>query len=395
MLCHRGQQQTERHEQPRKRPREHGFQPLASQLSMHTKSSNHKRQLSNPKNLWERRQAQTKINLVPESGSGLLADAKSSGRVSSRAPAGGGPHEHEIALPTGSNAHSGRAPMPAKQHPAQPAFIRIGDNKDKDEPRTLHRQGHPSPALSCPGSKSPGLSTAAQTDAVTDMPFQSRMSLQHPVAISPAAAASPAAVLTIQAAPSDFSHNISAAPAAQAADLAGDDMDTPLHSSDAQQHTRAEQLSIPPALEAPTAVALTDVSAESETAAPATTAASSAWLRATKPTAAAQHLQGVTSRAAQSAVTGFAASQTPVVPETAVISPAPAPRVMLPTSRRKRNGPRAAKPQAPSKAEHSWQALLEPDACGKPEDPASTLPAGTCFGNTKPAHNAFCDVLKI
>lgn len=359
---------------------------LASHPPMHSKSSSHSRQLSNPTAL-------PAVKLAPESGSALPAGARSSGWASSGTPAGNGPLEHGIALLIGSNAQSGRAPMSAKQRPAQPAFIRIGDDRDKDKPRTQHRQGHPSSVLSHPGSTRPGLSTAAQTDPLSRKPVQSRMRQQGAAVTASATPLAAAALLTTQSATHCCSHNVCAAPATQAADVAAD---VALDCTDAlQQISDTHQLDTPAA---------------------AATAASGAPACVTLSDAAAQQLEGVSptlpqsaaagsaaseSAAAGSAALGFTATETPAAPGSAATetlaasgsaviplvtllqssedAAASAPRAMLPTSRRKRKGPRAAKPQEPVKAEHSWQDLLGPDDTGKPEVPASTLPAGTLF----------------
>ena len=405
MLCHRGQHQTEMHAQSRKRPREDGFQPLASHSPAHTKSLSHPGQPSNTTDLLKRQPAQSGVDSAPESRSVLPVKARPSGRASSIAPARNAANEHGTALPTGSHAQdraSSRAPLPAKQRPAQPAFIRIGDDKDKDKPRTLHRLGHPSSVMSHPGSNRPGLSAAAQTCPSTGTPLQSRISQQGAAVAASATspAASSAALLTTHSATHGCSHQVSAAPATQAADvaagIAGDCNGALQQSSDARQH---------------------------DTAAAAATAPSGAPACVTMPSAAAQQLGGVSptrpqaaavgsalseSAAIGSAPLGFAASEastasgsaateTLASPGSAVMPPAPllqsraeaatalAPGPMLPTSRRKRKGPKAAKPQEGVKAAHSWQALLGPhDTSVLPEVPASILSAGTCCERINP-----------
>lgn len=367
----------------------------------------------------------------------LPADAGSSVRASSKAPAGNSPREHRTALPAAGEVlgrASSRAPWPAKQRSAQPAFIRIGEDKDKGKPRTSHTQTHTAPALGHPGNSRPGLSTAAQTGS---LPGISRMS-QQGAAVAASATAPAAALLTPQSVTSSFSHNATAAPAPQAADLAVDCTAKPHQSSDAHQHDRAEHPVMPPtAVSAQMAVpierVLPDVPASAVStaaAAAAATAASAAQMCVTVPDAAAQQLDRELDRdraAVRSAAVGSAALDSAALGSGAIGSSgilgsadtvrsaaaetltalgsavtlslqqssadaaASAPRAVLPTSRKKRKGPKAtSKPQEPVKACHSWQALLGPDDIGKPEEPATMLLAGTFFLKRSVPDIGFC-----
>ena len=404
--------------QSRRRPREDEPRLLASHPLMHAKSSSHRAQPSDSKDLAKRHQAQSGANVVSSgSGSVLPASAGSSVRASSRAPAGNGPHEHGTALPAGAKAPGGapsRAPWPAKQRSAQPAFIRIGDDNLQGNLRPLHTQTHPSPALGHPGDSRPGLSTAVSR-------FSHQEAAGAASATAPAAAASPAALLTTSSATSSFSHNAIAtmtAPPPQAADVAVDCTATPQQGSDAHQHDRAET---PLAALAANRAVSTDGLMTDVPAAAAATAASGAQMCVTVPEAAAQqHDRADTQRttvrsaAVESTALGSAALGSTALGSAAIGSPgmlgsadtigsaaaeplaaarsavtpswlqssagaaASAPRAMLPTSRKKRKGPKAAtKPEEPVQACHSWQALLGTDDIGKPEAPKTTLPAGT------------------
>ena len=350
----------------------------------------------------------------------LPAGSSAQGRASSRAPGAGA---------------SSRAPWPVKKGPPQPAFIRIAD----DTPRTSHRAGPSSSAFSRPRRDNQQLSTAAQTDAGTTKLAQSKLGSQALAASAWAASRSAGASLATQSLTPTYTRTVSAVPAAQAAAVAVDCTSTIQQSPDAHQLTIAEYAGTHSAVvQAQTAVpiakTMTHVHESAETAAAAGTAASGAPVSVTSRDATALlgiPTDGIRSIVSESAGTAAVAEtaadiaagtapspmctimphaaaklhegaitntpaavgtlipgsvRTPVLTAGCVGTPTAADvqgsggavqhRAVLPSSRRKRKGPKAVKALEPVKAEPSWQALLGPDNGANSEAPARTHATG-------------------
>lgn len=329
---------------------------------------------------------------------------------------------------------SSRAPWPAKKSSAQPAFIRIAD----DSPRTSHAPGPSSSAFGQQHGNQ-RLSIAAQTDVLTTTPVQSSLGPQG-VAVPASATSHSATASLPTHSPVSFTCTASAVPVSQAIGVPVDSTGTTQASSHAHQPTIAEQAATPSAAlqtqaAVPIAGTMTHVHESTETDAAAAAAVSAASgtpmavirlgptaqvgtpgggnrthtpesaaaaadpaaitlagtaaspMYTTRPDAAAQqHEGGMINTPAAAGTLTLGSVGTPVLTPGSVGTPAAGdlqgsrsavqPRAVLPSSRRKRKGPKAAKALEPVQAAHSWQALLGPDDEGRSEAPARTLVTG-------------------
>lgn len=425
--AHRGQLQhwMDQGAPSRKRPREDEGQARASYPPIHTKTDSHSVRVGDMTDLSGEQQARSGTEAALGSKSDLLAD----GRASRRAPGfvQKAPHPHATALAgnntkgrassgapgvgTGAGAGaSSRAPWPPRKGFAQPAFIRVGD----DKPRTAHGQA-PSSSASGYLHGIQSCSTAAQTDAFTPRPVPSTH--QRLTVPAPAASCSAAALLTTHSSTSPHTRTVGTVPASQAAALAVGCTDSPRQSSDTPRlntpalvpsavlqaqvadpiagtmshaHESAKTAAAAttaaagtPVHDATAQVAITiagTLSNIDESAGAAAIAASPVCITTADATAEQQH-GGHEAAAAETLASGVVMTPPVLTPAaegdgTSGASASVQPRAVLPSSRRKRKGPKAAKPLEPVKAEHSWQGLLGPDDCGKSEAPARALPTG-------------------
>ena len=326
---------------------------------------------------------------------GLLGTALPAGSNSVGKAAG----QPRTALPAGSSL-DGRAASRASRAAAKgPAFIRIGDDKPRAAPPVAptffapSQQGQTQPQIRRISAQTPAsssarhmqgagnLSTAAQTQlavAITGTPHIDP-AVSSP-AMTPALAPSALGPVPASNAAVAAATNMHDAPHTAAKAAAHSvEIQAPTHkqASDIQQHDRAQPAAeVPAASEAQVAQLagtkhnitadiphLAEAALPSEAAVAAVTPGSATHTPAGGVDASAAQQSGAEDVVAAAAPTVAVTPDTAVEPDTdlqvsrtePVLS---APRTLLPTSRRQRKGPKAAKPEEPVKTQSSWQELL-------------------------------------
>ena len=395
----RGQQHLGRDPQSKKRPRE-GQPPVRASLPAHQDMPfNHKASAINQPRPSQEQQTQHGSRLLPASDLVVSSDRTTLVKASSKTykPANTAVAQSGTALPAGTKPPgraSSRAPLPAAKGPGQPAFIRIGE----DMPRTAHR---PAQVSFAPGqlgiAHKHSLGSAAQSQLHASRSAQGKSSqlapavstsTTTPVAASraaPKAAASPA--VSPAAALSQSAPSTSAAQAVHGQD--GDALASQ-QGSYARWHDRLRHATIPSLA--------TDVPGPEVTAAAGEEAINHVLNSAASITAAIrpgaitpapadvgdlvgqQHDLGSSGTTAEVAGPGSVLTLSGGLQQTVSGVAAAAPRVMLPTSRRKRKAPKAAKTEEPVKSQHSWQELLALSNQADSTAPDRKSPSGViCF----------------
>lgn len=373
----RRQQQAGRASQSKKRPREEQQSAPASLPAKQDTHANLKAWAIHRPRPSHEHQTQRGHRMLPETNTKVSSNSGAQVKASSKRPMpvctdGGQSGTALPAVTKPTDRTSSRAPWAAAKGPAQPAFIRIG----VDKPCTAHRPAQVSFAPGQLGSdQTHNLSTAAaQSQLLASRSTQGKTSQSGPAvsasgtppiavsSASPAASCPPAiSAATLLSPP------VPPISAVQAVDEPDGCAPASQQASDAQRHDILGHAAMPSPATDPqgseTAAAGGEIINHVLNSAANATAAVTPGLTTPAPAVAGdpvrqQHELGVSATAAEASGPGAIVTPIGGLQQSDSGVTASAPRMMLPISRRKRKGQKAAKTEEPVKTQHSWQELL-------------------------------------